>query len=210
VADSHTRCPVVLDLDGTLVDSLPGIELSLRAALALHAPEQALPALRPHIGPPLAAIVATLCPELTDGQRTVILEAFRAHYDEVGYLHSSPYEGVPETLERLSTRGHALYVLTNKRATPTQAILAHLGWRSWFVEVVTPDPRQPDARKVGAGLALAARRGLADGLLVGDTAEDLDVATRCGWRFVHARYGYGSDLSADLAIDTFAEIERLV
>src|SRR5437773_1817542 len=49
---------VIFDLDGTLLDSLEGIQWSVEAALAACGMPPVCPGLKPLIGPPIRAILA--------------------------------------------------------------------------------------------------------------------------------------------------------
>ena len=118
---------VVFDLDGTLVQSLEGIEESARVALSRVMPGEELPGLRSLIGPPLGQMFATLWPTLSSERLALLMAEYRAHYDSVGCLRSRPYPRVPEVLSHLHRTGMRLFVLTNKTITPAGKILAHLG-----------------------------------------------------------------------------------
>ena len=204
---------VVFDFDGTLVDSLPGIAVSLRAALEKHAEEETVPDLRRFIGPPIARMIPALWPHLPAEVCEKVLRDFCLHYDTQGCLLSVPYPGVATTLSRLHRNGLMLYVLTNKRLVPTKTVVRALGWDKLFVELVTPDAQTPPyPGKTEAGWAFAQRRGLQGPacVMVGDSADDLAAAARCGFTFVHAAYGYGGPVATDYAIDDFADIERFV
>jgi phosphoglycolate phosphatase len=204
---------VVFDLDGTLVDSLPGIAASLRVALDKHAEEEIVPDLRRFIGPPIGRMIPALWPHLPAEACEKVLRDFCDHYDTQGCLLSVPYPGVATTLSRLQRNGLMLYVLTNKRLAPTETLVRALGWDDLFVELVTPDARTPTySGKTEAGWAFAQRRGLEGPscLLVGDSVDDLAAAVQCGFTFVHAAYGYGGPVATAYAIDGFADIERFV
>lgn len=203
---------VVCDLDGTLVDSLDGIESSLRVALAGLVPASRLAALRDHLGPPLATMLVEMAPELDAAARRAAGDRFRADYDRRGYALTRPYPDVDAALRRLAAAGVRLFVLTNKRRAPTLNILRLLRWETIFEGVQTLDGgASPFAGKADAALALCSAAGLAGAtsLLVGDSPEDADAARRCGLRFAHAAYGYGR-CDAELRLERFSDLERLL
>lgn len=187
---------LIFDFDGTLVDSLPGIEASLRAAVAGRRPPLTVTkaALREKIGPPLPAMMAALWPELDPGEIPALVTAYRAHYLPVGCRWSEPFPGVHETLERFRAAGLRLFLLTNKPTAPTHAILEQLGWREWFTEILCPDdPEHPFTEKARGACDLRERHGLesASTLLTGDSMDDRGAAAAAGFAFAAAGYGYG-------------------
>lgn len=191
---------VIFDLDGTLVDSAPGILASFAGAFSDYgvAPNRPLtPAL---IGPPLRETMAYLC----DGDDPALLDrltaAFKAHYDTEGYRQTRPFEGVDDMLSGLDNAGLGLYIATNKRALPTGLILRHLGWDGLFQQIYSLDsftPALPHKTALLGRLLAAAGLSAADGVYVGDRVEDRDAAHANGLRFAWALWGFGDAAGAD-------------
>lgn len=209
---------VIFDLDGTLVDSLPGIEASTSHAIAACLPGRALPQLRELIGPPIATMLANVWPDLPDAELDKLVAAFRAHYDEHGCRLSEPYPGVREVLDELKAHGVRMHVLTNKPLKPTLAILELNGIRGHFGDVISPDSVQPmfTVKLEGARL-LRDRHQLdpATTLVVGDGLDDLKAAESCGFSFAVAAFGYGSATRGESAASyphakTFPDLLRVV
>ncbi|MEI8310259.1 MAG: HAD hydrolase-like protein [Verrucomicrobiota bacterium] len=203
---------VIFDLDGTLVDSLPGIEYSARTAIGSVLPGVPLPDLKAIIGPPVATMFARLWPDLDPEKMAQLVAAFRSHYVEKGCLDSRPFHGVTETLSCLQAAGLRMFVLTNKPAAPTKTILRTLGLAEFFAGVLAPDsPESPFASKPDGARALMRRFALDPGqtTLVGDGADDAASAEACGFRFIAAAYGYGAAAAtAATRVEKFSEIER--
>ena len=203
---------VIFDLDGTLVDSLPGIESSVRTAIRSVLPGVRMPDLKAVIGPPIATMFARLWPDLDPEKMALLVAAFRSHYAEKGCLDSLPFPGVPETLSRLHAAGMPLFVLTNKPAAPTKMILGALRMEEFFAGVLAPDsPESRFASKPDGALALMRRFALSPDqtTLVGDGADDAAAANACGFRFIAAAYGYGpAAATAAIRVEKFSDIER--
>jgi phosphoglycolate phosphatase len=184
----------VFDLDGTLVDSVPGIDAAAGAALNEVAPETALPSLRDFIGPPIRTMLQRAL-GWTDAARLDTLErAFRRHYDAGTWRESRPYPGVNETLRELHAKGGRLHVLTNKPLQATHCILDFLGWTPLLEAVICPQSSKPPfANKATAALDLRERRSLpkTTTLLVGDSTDDQEAAAAAGFNFAAAAWGYG-------------------
>lgn len=182
---------IVFDLDGTLIDSARDLTEAVSELV------QGLGA-----GPLREDVVVGMVGE---GARTLVqralahagldpatpgaLERFLAIYDRRLLNHTAAYEGMPEVLAMLVHAG-PLAVLTNKPVAPAERLLAALGLRGFFSEVIGGDgvhPRKPDP---AALLALAAVGGPA--VMVGDSPVDAATAGAAGCPFVLAAYGFGA------------------
>ena len=188
----------IFDLDGTLVDSLPGIEASIRAAVEKCLPGRPVPPIRDHIGPPIRLMLERLYPDRNSFQMDFLVSAFREHYDTRGCRESRLYPGVLEVLGELRAADCALFVLTNKPFAASLAILEETGIRSHFADVVSPDSIDPPfSNKTDGARFLKERFRLEPALtfLIGDGLDDAAAAEACGFAFFFASYGYGSALT---------------
>lgn len=186
---------VVFDLDGTLVDSLAGIEASSRHAVGLCMPELVLPPMRGLVGPPIAKMFEALWPELSAAEIKRVVAAFREHYDAEGCLLSQLYPGVEKTLRELHSRGAKLFVLTNKPLQASRLILQHRDVLPLFRDVVSPDVQAPALATKSDGAKLLQAKHKLDAsktVIVGDGQDDGEAAEACGFSFLIASYGYGS------------------
>src|SRR5437762_12452166 len=91
-------CSVLLDLDGTLIDSYPGILASCLAALRTlgHEPDETVD-IRRTIGSPLEDIMQILLKSYGDNRVGEAVIAYRQHYGESGLLGSVPYPGIAKS-----------------------------------------------------------------------------------------------------------------
>ncbi len=206
---SGKRVSVVFDLDGTLIDSCPGIGASLSAAF--RAAGRTMPAadLRAVVGPPIRIIATRLEATLTEAELAQIELTYRAGYDTDGWRETVLFEGVLETLHALQRAATPMYIVTNKPRIPTEKILEHLGLTAIFKEIVTRDSRTPGYASKSEMLAsLIERRSLdrQSTVMVGDTVEDGEAAAANGLRFIYATYGYGAVQAPECAMQAFAEL----
>jgi phosphoglycolate phosphatase len=181
---------VLFDLDGTLVDSAPGIWASIRfAAAELGLPEPTPAQLGAMVGPPLQEGFATalgLPPELVP--RAV--EAYRAHYSAGALLDVSVHPGIPELLGDLRGDGATLAVATSKPEVFARRVLQHTGLLAAFASVhgATLDGAVRHKDQVVAA-ALAAHPDGVDPVLVGDRAQDVLGAAAHGVPCIGAGWG---------------------
>jgi phosphoglycolate phosphatase len=185
---------VLFDLDGTLVDSSPGIHSSVRFAtreLGLPAPTPAQ--LRGMVGPPLQdGFALVLGVPAGDVPRAVA--AYRAHYTAGALLDVTVHPGIPELLAALTGGGALLAVATSKPEPFAVRVLAHTGLLPAFASVhgATLDGAVRHKDQVVAA-ALAAHPDGRDPVLVGDRAHDVLGAAAHGVPCIGAGWGPAED-----------------
>jgi phosphoglycolate phosphatase len=179
---------VLLDLDGTLVDSAEGILGSLRAAMAeLGVPEPRAGIDRRLLGPPM---YQTLPPLVGAEAAAAIVPVYRRVYAETGWLLTTPYEGIGELLHDLARLGLRIAVATSKQEAAATMIVEKQGWSELITYVCgdTPTAERPTkAAVVGAALA---RLGSTRAVMVGDRKYDVTGARAHGLDCVGAGWGY--------------------
>jgi phosphoglycolate phosphatase len=202
---------LVLDLDGTLVDSVPDLMAALNRLMATRG-------LAPFAPAQVAAMVGDGAKVLVDrafaarGQAAdaPALEAFLADYGANAAVETRAFPGVPETLARLAAEGWRLAVCTNKPQAPARSLLAALGLDGMLAAVGGGDSfpvRKPDPRHLLATIE-AAGGSPAAAVMVGDHANDVAAATGAGIPCIFAAWGYGPPAMAAGAVavaGSFAE-----
>ncbi len=185
---------VLFDLDGTLIDSLPGIEFSVDRSLAECGLPQRSLELRPLIGPPIRSIFSQLVPDADEQDLSRLEQAFRFSYDSTGWLKTVVAENALDTMRAFHNAGLQLFVVTNKPSGATRQILEWLGIWELFVDVLCRNSRTPPFESKSAMLRhLLDVHQLEPGecLYVGDTAEDYRAATEVHMPVAIVSYGYG-------------------
>lgn len=188
------------DLDGTLADSVSGLQGSIE--MAFRAVGRGMPEvdLRRWIGPGIRTILRNLDGSLTEAELDAMEQAFRADYDNSGVLRTKLFASVPALLQALRRDGRHLVIVTNKPKLATGRLLEKHALAGLFEDVVSRDSRQPVYASKGEMLQDTMRKHSADpgaSVMVGDTEEDAAAAMQAGMRFIHAAYGYG--ICADTA-----------
>lgn len=194
-----TASHVLFDLDGTLVDSHPGIAWSVAVAMSEVLPEVAISVPPQLLGPPIREIFRRLLEAEAHYSSSAVLDeleaSFRRSYDTEGWRRSRAYPEVGATLRHLHWSGLELFVVTNKPRAATRRILGRLELLPLFVEVVSPDSRTPRYESKAAMIRdLVVRRGLdrASTCYVGDTIDDQVSAAAAEVSFIPVSYGYGT------------------
>jgi phosphoglycolate phosphatase len=186
---------ILFDLDGTLVDSFPGIEFSVRKALAICGVPLVVDGLRDLIGPPIRTILSRAGNVLEAGALDALEQEFRASYDDEGWRLSSCYPEARLVLQLMREREHRLFVVSNKPRHISLPILEREGILKCLEAVVTRDSRTPHySGKDEMIETLLAEHSIAHDhcVIVGDTVEDATAAAKVGIRFVFITHGYGN------------------
>jgi phosphoglycolate phosphatase len=209
---------VLLDLDGTLVDSQPGILASCLVALRAlgHQPDEALDVER-IIGPPLQDVMRMLLQPYGDDRIDDAVTVYRQHYGESGFLGSEPYPGIGRALDELQQAGLRLYLATSKRDIFARRILDHLGLTAHFDGIYGSVPGGAlDHKPELLGHILRQHDILpSHSLMVGDRRYDMSGAHAVGMRGVGVLWGYGSrdeleTAGADRLVESTGDLVRTV
>lgn len=186
---------VLLDLDGTLVDSQPGIFASCSAALRAlgHDPGKAS-GISLAIGPPLEEILQTLLQVYGDDRLDEAVAAYRQHYGEVGILRSEPYRGISGALQEMRRGGLRIYLATSKREVFAQRILENLKLATYFDGIYgsVPDGQRDHKPELLAHILSETDILTSHSLMVGDRRHDIVGAHAVNMRGLGVLWGYGS------------------
>jgi phosphoglycolate phosphatase len=209
---------VLLDLDGTLVDSQPGISASCMAALRAlgHEPDETFDVKRV-IGPPLEDIMQVLLQPYGDDRIEEAVAAYRQHYGESGFLGSEPYPGIGSALEDLRQAGLRIYLATSKRETFANRILHHLGFAAYFDGIHGSVPGGALDHKPELLAHVLSQHNILPfhSVMVGDRRHDVSGAHAVGMRGLGVLWGYGTRdeleaAGADQLVESTADLARTV
>jgi phosphoglycolate phosphatase len=193
---------VLLDLDGTLIDSQPGILASCLAALRAlgHEPDETLDIKR-IIGPPLEDMLQVLLQPYGDERVDEAAAAYRRHYGESGFLGSEPYPGIGSALGEMQQAGLRLYLATSKRESFARRILQHLGFASNFEGIHGSVPGGGLDHKPELLAHVLSQHGIlpSHSLMVGDRRHDIFGAHAVGMRGLGVLWGYGTRDELEIA-----------
>lgn len=187
---------ILFDLDGTLVDSAPGITESVKYALS-RLGEKIPPygVLCKFIGPPLKNGFSELCGlNETDAERAV--EYYREFYSAEGIYNCSVYNGVGSLLADLKDSGKYVALATSKPEKFARLILEHCGIAKYFdfAGGASFDSTRSEKGSVIAYVLdeLKPKNKKTDAVMVGDRFHDIAGAKQNGIDAIGVLYGFGS------------------
>lgn len=205
---------LVLDLDGTLVDTAGDLFRTLNVVLAGEglAPVPRERAVK-MVGRGARAMLDTalrhhgVSPEETELDRLTGL--FIDHYSREIAVDSRLFDGALDSLDRFSADGWHLAICTNKLEGLARQLLRALDVDTRFSAIVGQDTfayRKPDPRHIVETVKKAGGDPAA-AIMVGDSEFDVDAAVAAGIPVVAVSFGYSVDpvhsLGADAVIDHF-------
>jgi phosphoglycolate phosphatase len=206
----------IVDLDGTLVDTLGDFSVALNAMLhELGLPPIATEAIESLVGRGSEHLIRSVlshvgaAPDLYERAWT----AYQKHYLDINGRHSAVFAGATEGLAALREAGLRLACLTNKPSAFARPLLQAKGLTHCFDFVFGGDDferKKPDPlplRKTCEALGSRPERTL----MVGDSSNDARAARAAGCPVVLVTYGYNHGepvrgVDADGFVDSMAEL----
>jgi phosphoglycolate phosphatase len=214
---------ILIDLDGTLVDSVPDLAYCVDVMMVrLGREPRGETAVRDWVGNGVErlvrrALVGQLDGEPADADFDRAYPVFLDLYAENTSARSILYPGVRAGLDWLTAAGYPLGCVTNKAAQFTEPLLKDLGIYDYFGLVVSGDslPRKkPDPMPL---FHSAEHFGVDphEALMVGDSVSDVKAARAAGFGIVCVTYGYnhGQDIreaSPDAVIDSLSDLQGML
>jgi phosphoglycolate phosphatase len=185
---------LLLDLDGTLVDTVPDLAAALNRLMASRGLDPfSLPETAAMVGDGVAVLTgrAFAARGTTPDDRAVA--DFSRDYTAHAADASRPFPGIPAFLREFSELGWRMAVCTNKPEAAARALLESLDLMRFMCAVGGGDSfpvRKPDPAHLLATLRLAAGDA-ASAVMVGDHANDVVAARGAGVKSVFVTWGYG-------------------
>lgn len=208
---------VMIDLDGTLIDTAPDLADAASAMLKdLGRPLLEQDEIKTYIGNGVSRLVKRCLTRDLHAEPDAELNAralalYQKHYGAHVSRKSQPFPGVIEGLQRFQHMGLKLACVTNKAEQFTQPLLHDTGLLSYFDIVVSGDSlprRKPDPLPL---LHAAQVFGIepAEMLLIGDSLNDTQAARAAGCPVFCVPYGYNRGRPVD-ELDLDAVVPSLV
>ena len=186
---------VMIDLDGTMVDTMGDFDLALNAMLAeLQLPAIARSTIGQLVGKGSEHLIRQTLQQVgaDEARFDTAFASYQRHYGEINGQQSRLFDGVQQGLEQLQALGLPLACLTNKPQAHAEVLLQRLGIAGYFRCVFGGDAfarKKPDplplletARALGTDPAVT--------LMLGDSSNDAQAAHAAGCPVLLVDYGY--------------------
>lgn len=195
---TEPRTHVLLDLDGTLSDSEPGILRSLQWACEREGfPVPTEAEVRSVIGPPFEIGLPSI--GIPDDALERVIDRYRSRYKSIGAYENTLYDGVIEMLDELAGLGLSLSIATAKPEQTAHPILDYFAISDRFdvrAGASLTSERRTKAQVIDHALReleIHADPDLGDHvIMVGDRDHDVHGAMHHGITCIGVTWGYGS------------------
>ncbi len=214
---------VVIDLDGTLLDTAPDLAYAaelMMAELGLSCPSQ--DTIVTYIGNGVSRLVKRVLTGNMDAEPDAALfekaiASYNKHYSAHVSLHSRPFPGVVEGLQALKAMGLHVACITNKAEAFTHPLLKDTGLFDYFELILSGDTlpkRKPDPLPLLHACEVFKIKPT-DLLLIGDSLNDTQAARAAGSAVFCVPYGYNrgrpvTELDLDAVVPSLAEAAKMV
>ena len=210
---------VTIDLDGTLLDTVPDLHAAASATLAeLGLPDCSEDDIRRNVGRGILHLVGSFVPAESDKTlRERAMAIYRRHYAVFNGRAAKPYPGVISGLKKFRALGLKMAVITNKSAAFTEPLLAASGLTDYFAFSISGDSL-PEKKPHPLPLWHACERlGTmpSRNLHIGDSRHDAGSARAAGCPVFLVPYGYneGDDvrkLDCDAIVESLEQAASLI
>ena len=210
---------LLFDLDGTLTDPKIGITTCVQYALhSFGIEEPDLDKLEPFIGPPLRDSFMEFY-GFTAEQAEEAVAKYRERFQDTGLFENEVYDGIPEMLKTLQSKGYFLAVASSKPQVYVERILEHFDLASYFEFVGGADLEETRVGKGDVIQYVLDTCGLSDKkekiLMIGDREHDVLGARKQGLECVGVLFGYGDrkemeDCHAAYIAESINELRKML
>ena len=208
---------LVLDLDGTLVDSKPDLVAAINVAItSVGLSKITSSAIGETVGQGARAMIARAHEvqnqSIEQEKFERIFVTFQDYYYNNVSNYSKPYSGVQAALNKFANNGWVLAVCTNKPENLAKALLSSLDMDAQFAAICGSDTfanRKPHPEHILKTIQMAKGRVFGS-IMVGDTATDINAAINSGIPSIAVDFGYSAEpvstLGANQVISHFDDL----
>lgn len=206
---------LMLDLDGTLVDTVDDLAAAVNAVLRPRGLKEATRIeVRGMIGNGAAVLVSSIFAARAEHADDAAQTEFLDFYTEHSAVMSQPFPGAVSALTAMAENGWHFAVCTNKPEKAARKLIGSVGLAPWCTAIGGGDSfpfRKPDPAHLLATIDAAGGVPTST-IMIGDHANDVLAATGAGVPCIFAGWGYGPAEMAAGAVRVarhFDEVEGL-
>jgi phosphoglycolate phosphatase len=175
------------DFDGTLFDSQEGIKLAIKKT-ANEVYNVDCEVSNEIIGPPISIMHDKLFPNHPKKEHFV--RTFRNYYDNTYFTYSKPYYKSVDFFSNLISINCNLNIVSNKPTYLINNLLVLNGIEKYF-NYVSGNSQTNLTKKHRLLSLVKLENEISNNIVIGDTAEDYEMALHANCKFIFANYGYG-------------------
>ena len=205
---------VIFDLDGTLLNTIYDLGEACNYALRkMGFAQHPIPAYNYMVGNGVRKLIERAQPDADVETVDQLLSIFREYYDSHCIVDTKPYNGIPELLDKLTGRGVAIAVASNKYQDAVEKIVRHFFPQINFASIQGQQegrPTKPDPSIVFSVLS-EHPTPKSEVLYVGDSGVDMETARRACVESIGVTWGFRPvtelrEAHADIIISSPEEI----
>ena len=184
---------IIFDLDGTILDTLEDLMISLNVALQKNKlPERSLEEVRSFVGNGIGMLIRRAVPsDADDAMIRQVHTDFTDHYKIHRADHTRPYEGIPGLMKQVHENGRRIAVVSNKADYAVQDLCQHYfpGLIDFAVGEREGVRRKPEPDSVNEVIRLS---GVSKESVVyiGDSEVDIQTAKNAGIDAIIIEWGF--------------------
>jgi phosphoglycolate phosphatase len=206
---------IIFDLDGTLVNSSPGILLCLNNVIKNKDIKPKVELNNKLIGPPLLDMMKIVSGIENIYKLEDLANDFKSCYDSKGYKKTILFDGITKMLAELISKNVKLFIATNKRDKPTKKIIKHLSLDEFFTSLYTVDMDKELFQSKSIMIATIIKNHKLDiskTMYVGDTNADALAAFENKIRYIMTDWGYSdlSNFNGEVAISSQNLLQKIL
>ena len=186
---------VLLDMDGTVLDTVEDIKDSANTALRKFGfPEMNSEQARARLGNGSKVLITKSLPQDVDEETLLkVLDFYVPYYDAHSHIKTKPYDGILELMEKLRALGCKLAIISNKPDSTVKELSLEffpglletaVGERQGVRRKPCPDSVTATAKELGAEIS--------ECVYVGDSEVDIETAKRAGMDCISVSWGFRS------------------
>ena len=209
---------IIFDLDGTLINSLPGIANSLNASLNEHGIEEhSIEVIREFIGDGSWTLCRRAVPNAEEDLVNAVNASFVINYAKLWLEGTTIYDGILDLLAVIPKEQHHLSILSNKPHAFTTEIASKIFPENTFDTVLGQREgisKKPDPKGIHE---IIQNSGHEDkrAILIGDSTVDIQTSKNAEIESIAVTWGFEDagdlcSLSPDHLVNSVKELKNLI